>query len=245
MAFCPICKNEYRPGFTMCAECKVPLVESLEEIEKQAIAAEEAETIEAEEIISRMEDMSEEEREALQDKLSDELEEMKEQREKLLRERAYENKYEKAAEYRSSAYVLILVGLLGIVVLILLYTGVISGFSFLKSNYLFLGVMGTLFAIFIKGGVVSFNSVKKMSELAKEDDKHKEAIRSFIESNLSAEIIDASANFTEEDTVESKYFKRMDVMSDKVKEWFPEVSEALVDSLLEESYKEIYEDNDH
>lgn len=31
MPWCPVCKNEYREGITVCAECKVPLVDSLEE----------------------------------------------------------------------------------------------------------------------------------------------------------------------------------------------------------------------
>lgn len=31
MPWCPVCKNEYREGIEFCAECKVPLVESLEE----------------------------------------------------------------------------------------------------------------------------------------------------------------------------------------------------------------------
>lgn len=30
MPWCPVCKNEYREGIEFCAECKVPLVESLE-----------------------------------------------------------------------------------------------------------------------------------------------------------------------------------------------------------------------
>lgn len=29
MAFCPVCKNEYREGITICHDCKVPLVEDL------------------------------------------------------------------------------------------------------------------------------------------------------------------------------------------------------------------------
>ena len=33
MPFCPKCKNEYRKGFTVCHECKVPLVDTLEEAE--------------------------------------------------------------------------------------------------------------------------------------------------------------------------------------------------------------------
>ena len=35
MPFCPKCKAEYREGFTICADCKVPLVESLESKKRQ------------------------------------------------------------------------------------------------------------------------------------------------------------------------------------------------------------------
>lgn len=31
MAWCPVCKNEYREGITECSECKVPLVDNLED----------------------------------------------------------------------------------------------------------------------------------------------------------------------------------------------------------------------
>lgn len=31
MAFCPVCQAEYRPGFTHCSDCKVELVEFLEQ----------------------------------------------------------------------------------------------------------------------------------------------------------------------------------------------------------------------
>lgn len=32
--FCPICKSEYREGFTKCADCQVDLVEKIEEDEE-------------------------------------------------------------------------------------------------------------------------------------------------------------------------------------------------------------------
>lgn len=36
MPWCPKCRNEYRDGITICAECKIELVERLEDIPKQA-----------------------------------------------------------------------------------------------------------------------------------------------------------------------------------------------------------------
>jgi hypothetical protein len=36
---CPQCKAEYRPGFTICADCEVPLVESTELTARNAVAA--------------------------------------------------------------------------------------------------------------------------------------------------------------------------------------------------------------
>ena len=35
MPICPKCKNEYRDGFTVCAECKCDLVDVLQEMEEE------------------------------------------------------------------------------------------------------------------------------------------------------------------------------------------------------------------
>lgn len=45
MAWCPKCKSEYREGFTVCADCKVPLVESLDETEREPLCTFEDESI--------------------------------------------------------------------------------------------------------------------------------------------------------------------------------------------------------
>jgi hypothetical protein len=34
--FCPLCKTEYREGFYTCADCSVPLIEELPQIEDQS-----------------------------------------------------------------------------------------------------------------------------------------------------------------------------------------------------------------
>ncbi len=36
--FCPLCNAEYRPGFTQCGDCKLPLVRSVEEARSQNVS---------------------------------------------------------------------------------------------------------------------------------------------------------------------------------------------------------------
>lgn len=43
MPWCPICKNEYKPGYTVCADCGATLVESLDEGKKAVYFGEENE----------------------------------------------------------------------------------------------------------------------------------------------------------------------------------------------------------
>ena len=245
MAFCPICKNEYRPGFTMCAECKVPLVERLEEAEKEAIDDASLESAEAEKETMKRTDLSDEEKEFLKEQFDEEMEALNEQRKKLMNHRTYEDKHAKAADYRSSAIVLTVIGILGILVLALLYLGYLPAYSFLKSNYLFLIVMGLMFLVFIAGGMLSFRSVGRLMEQAAEDDKTMDTIRSFMDEAFQGDRVDEKAGLTDEDTEEQKYFKRWDYMSDAIKEMFPDTPEALVDSLLDERYNMMYENNDH
>ena len=52
MPWCPVCKSEYRSNFTLCADCNIPLVDSLEEAPKAIIFGEKEVLLEMNEFLS-------------------------------------------------------------------------------------------------------------------------------------------------------------------------------------------------
>ena len=115
MPWCPICKNEYREGIKLCAECKVELVDYLEETTEQSAEIDEQEKI------ARLHAMIAAAQEETDDEDSAE--------EDPPMYHAYQNSAAKAEDNRTSAYTLFFVGILGFIGVILIFTGVIPVFS--------------------------------------------------------------------------------------------------------------------
>lgn len=179
----------------------------------------------------------------------EEIEEMKElqqmERERISGRNSYVNKREKAAEYKSSGFVLLLVGAAGLVALILMYLGLIPGFNSLKSNYMFMGVMGFLFLVFIITGIMSFTKVKDILAQASEDEDLSARAKKFMEETLTKETVDGAAGKSGEVSEEESYFKRTEYMGGVLKAKFPNMEEALREKLIEERYSELYESDNH
>ncbi len=298
MPFCPICKNEYREGITICHECKVPLVDDLKngpaaviygdqeyleemldfcknnglttgfirfseennaqqlyfaqyEVEeatkwiKVYLARKEMERL-AEKAGIPMEDMTPELARQLQ---QEEIEEMKElrqmERDRVSQKNAYVDKRVKAGEYKSSGVVLVLVGGVGLLALVLMYFGVIPGFQSLKSNYMFMGVMGVLFLVFVVTGIMSFTKVKHILSQAAEDEDLMVRALKFMGEKLTREAVDHAISDAGDGGEEEIYFKRAEYMENVLKNEFPDMEEALREKLVEERYSELYENNDH
>ena len=75
--------------------------------------------------------------------------------------KVYQDKKAKAEDYKSSAYTLLLIGVLGIVVFILMEAGVLP-FQIAGSNkYITYGVMGTMFVVLINFCLFSFHNTSK------------------------------------------------------------------------------------
>lgn len=274
MPFCPNCKNEYREGFTECYDCKIPLVDSLEEAEAAQIKPkkffdvndersyefldkyiEEAKEEEESEIVSYG-DLTFSEKQFKQDEEDeDDLSMVASVSEQMLRQRqisesirkqtAYVDKKQKIEDYKSSGFVLSFVGGIGLIALILLYFGVIPGFAGLKSNYMFMGVMLVMFVCFIIAGIGSFLQIKTIRLEAEADLDLTKRVTDFMTENLTAEKIAKEVVIGKSDTLEELYFKRTEYMTRILLQNFPEMDAALREKLIDEKYGELYENNDN
>lgn len=282
MPWCPVCKNEYKEGYTVCADCNVPLLDSLDEVPTAIYFGEERELAEMvrflqsngipEAYVGRDEkegrceifvsqvhvksakrmlksflkergtdkpelediglsgdgeilaaDQSEEIAIALADEepesglgmqakqgslfdtpdgdgkadahmmayASDEA--FKQIAEKILKEEetplVYQNKHEKAAEYRSSAWALLIVGIEGLFLIAVNELGILP-FQMNFNKVMVYGVMGTVFILFILIGIYSFMQTKKILTQAEDEDSLKEQINAYLALHFGREQLD-------------------------------------------------------
>lgn len=275
MPFCPKCKNEYRKGFTECHECKIPLVESLDEADEMQIKPkrvfdvndersyefldqykEDDEEEEVSEIVSYSDlTFSEKQFQKNEEDDDDDLEVVAPISEQMMRQRqiaeairkqsSYVDKKQKIEDYKSSGFVLTLVGGVGLVALALLYLGIIPGFSGLKSNYMFMGVMLVMFIVFIIAGIVSFAQIKTIILEAEADDDLISRVNQFFDEYLTVEKLAKEVVCGKKDTEEELYFKRTEYMTRVLLQKFPEMNESLREKIIDDKYGEMYENNNH
>lgn len=149
---------------------------------------------------------------------------------------AYENKKDKAENFKSSAYTLIGVGIVGAFLLVLCHLDVIP----FQLNLMTTSVMGILFAIFIVMGFSAYRSYKKYELDASEEEKLKTEVKAWCLNNLIKEDIDKEL-FKEEVAEEMKYFVRMDKMKQMVEKVYGNSEDGFLESILEDLYPDIFE----
>lgn len=226
MPWCPICKNEYREGIKLCAECQVELVDHLEDEKEQNAELEEQEKIE------RMNAMLAARQELQEESVSEEEPAVY---------HAYRNSAAKAEDNRTSAYTLFFVGILGFVLVVLVFMGVIPLFQNADTTrYFVCGVMGALFVLFIVFGVVSMRNSKVLLIQAQSEDTLVSELTKWCGQNFSAEQID-SGLFEEEMSEEQKYFKRTDKMKTIINNKFMNLDQGLLEHFVDEYYQGLFE----
>ena len=230
MPWCPVCKNEYREGIKLCAECKVELVERLEDEKK-------SDELSDQEKIARVRAMLAEEQGG-----QDEEDEIPE---KVPVYHAYQNSASKAEDNRTSAYTLLFVGIVGFILVLLIFVGVIPLYqNETTTKYLMCGVMGAMFILFIVFGSVSMRNSKILFIKAKSEDSLLSELTKWCERNLNAEQIDAGLfDDTTGQTIaeEQKYFKRSDRMKTIISDNFMNLDEAFLEHFVDEYYQELFE----
>ncbi len=233
MPWCPVCKNEYREGIERCAECKVALVESLEE----ETTDQKKMTLAEQERMARLQAMIA--AEALRQEESGEEEEQEITEKKTYH--PYQNSATKAEDNRSSGYMLLFIGTVGFILVLLVFIGVIPLYqSGSTTKYLVCGVMGAMFVLFVVFGAVSMRNSKILLVKAKSEDSLLSELTKWCEGNLSAEQLDEGIS---EDEVgdEQKYFLRTDRMKSIINNKFMNLDEAFLEHFVDEYYQRLFE----
>ncbi len=218
MPWCPKCKCEYREGITTCVDCKVGLVEDLQAVKEE----EEKVTNPYEEYVTEVTP-----------------EDVVQARGTV---KVYHDNKSKADDFKSSAYTLLIVGILGIAAIVLIELGIIPFHMVAPGKYITYGVMGALFLIFIVMGISSFGSAKKYASEAKKEDDLTAQIRSWVLENVTKEYIVQKSGVPAGMPEEMKYFRYFAILKSAIAEEFGVLDASYLESLSEELYAEIFEE---
>ncbi len=146
---------------------------------------------------------------------------------------------EKAKDLRSSGYALTICGGAGLIVMILIFSGVIplslEGVFGLVTKV----VMSFLFVLFLLAGIHSFRRSKSVSQDAARETEKKKEIKKWFRESFDAKAIDELIDTELEDN--DLYFERTDLIKDKICERFMDIEDALMSELTEELYSELFE----
>lgn len=219
MPWCPKCKTEYRDGFKVCADCGSKLVDELS---------------------------TEEAAEVLQDAKEDYVEMIDEEDVALIRANSvtgsmYQDSADRANENRSSAWILLIIGIAGIVFVILGVSGLVD--MHFGNDYLFYGVMGAVFILFIVGGFVSMKNAKFFEKKAESENSLKTTLLEWCRENLKAQEIDSRVG-AQDIQEEILYFRRFAYMKHILNYQFVNLDQNFLDKLIdEEIYDMVFEES--
>ena len=253
MPVCPKCKNEYREGFTVCAECKCDLVDSLETAQveniEQITDGIEQNVVSKELLEAYIKKLEEAEKEDA----SPEADECP--KKKVYKTGVYRNSAEQAEDNKSSAWTLLSVGVVGIIVLVLIMLEIIPVHLYGISKYMTYGVMFALFILFIVMGIVSLRNSKIFAKKAESESSLADTMKQWCMDNIRQDEIDETlfgtadmdydnqpeADF-EDVSDEVKYFKRSEELKRLLSDKFMNLDEGFLEEFVDQVYEDIFEE---
>ncbi len=238
MPWCPKCRSEYREGFLICADCGSELVDD-----------EQFACLEAEQSVTDKTVFGtgiEEESEAGEDE-NDQAGMLENPPDKDIMSgkphglsqysSLYRDNSERANENRSSAWVLMVIGGLGIVGLTLGITGVIP--LHFSNAYLFYGVMAAIFILFLVAGIVSMKNALVFEKRAESENSVKSTLLEWCGQNLRAEELDQQISSGENEAEEILYFKRFEAIKARLNHQFVNLDQGFLEKLIDDTVYEM------
>jgi uncharacterized integral membrane protein len=182
----------------------------------------------------------------LQEKALEQIEaEENGERPKAINKKAYQDKKERAAEVKSSAYTLTVVGIIGIIFVILMELNVLTLPISTFSKHMTAIVMGILFLVFTVMGILSFRSLKKIIKEGNKESNLTAEMKRWCGTNLDGKQIDEEVfDLESEYQDEIKYFMRTEEIKQLISNQFLNLEEGFLDKFVEEVYVEIYQNED-
>lgn len=287
MAWCPVCKNEYRPGIKVCADCGATLVEELDESPMEAVLGGAEDQLkefneflasngikygqicfEEETGVYRLdvpkndkeqatklaqvfmrEQMMRMQREAIANATPEQVEQMQKAQAQAMAARksntVYQSSAKKAEENKASAWSLILVGLLGIILIVLCFAGVIPMPANIRGSSMFFGVMGIMCVAFVGLGFMSFLHAKTFEKDVESENSLKESLETWCKENLKGDEIDRFIRMRDPSLAgESLYFPRFELIKARINHEFLNLDQAFLDRFVDDViYDMVYPDD--
>lgn len=142
----------------------------------------------------------------------------------------YQDSSQRADENRSSAWVLLFVGVLGLIVVILGIAGILP--LNLGNPYLFYGVMGAIFVLFLVAGVVSMKNAKIFAGKAESENSLRSTMLEWCRQNLDGQEIDREIGIGD-DSEEVRYFNRTAYLKDRLNHQFVNLDQDFLDQFID------------
>ena len=154
----------------------------------------------------------------------------------------YQSSEEQAKDNHSSAYMLLLFGIIGLIADAVMFAKNPMRMP-VFNQYLSFGVMGALFILFIVMGGLAMRSYKRLNRKADEENSLKKTLEDWCHANLTQETIDQNSTEGQEDEdsqTEGIYFLRTGYMKEQIQNKFLNLDEELLDHFVDTYYTELY-----
>lgn len=153
----------------------------------------------------------------------------------------YNNIDEKYYDTKSSAYILIGFGLVGLIALALEFFGIYTIPVASNIKPLFYITMFIMFAAFFAGGLLSLRSAARIKEKSNSIKELKSQVRYFVSHDISKDLIDGQLDISSL-SGEDLYFVRYGIIRKAISKGFSGMDKSYLDAMTDDAYQQLYGD---